>query len=185
MSKTNSILNSVLKVAIALGLIFAISGLSAHSAEASSGPWFAVATGTCTNTTITGQIVGGANVLIVGGGLMPGSSFAYTVSAYGQTSRGLTWALRQTSQADQNGNFCVVALKSASTDQGNFKAQINGVDYLMRQYNPAAQIFTVTPQPATITVSAKSVVTVSKKVAKLPVKPVISTLPVAPTKITQ
>ena len=111
---------------------------------------------------------------------MPGSAFMVTVGSYGQTSRGSTWLLRQNGQADQSGNFCVLAFVSDPSDQGTFKAQINGVDSYMRQYNPAIRLFTIVAATAPIAEEQVNAVSVSAVKVVPQINSGISPLPVLP-----
>ncbi len=148
---------SILKIAVAASLVLTLSSLSFNKAEAAGQPWYGMATGTCDAPVSVEQFTGGQTVLVVGSGLMPGSSFVYTVSAYGPTSRGMMWSLRQIGQVGQSGIFCAVVFVADANDQGTFLMQINGVDSTMHQYNPASQVFQVTPAPVPLSDNAQTV----------------------------
>ncbi len=180
MFKKFSIPEIITKVVLALSVVLALCGLMVFQADASGDPWYTSATGTCAIPTLTDQIFGSSPVLIVGGGLMPGSTFMVTVGSYGLTSRGSTWALRQNGQADQSGNFCVLAFMSEPSDQGTFKAQINGVDSNMRQYNPAIRLFTIVAAAAPMVEDQVNAVSVSAVKVVPQINSGISPLPVLP-----
>ncbi len=180
MFKKISILGIITKVVLVASVVLAFCGFLVGPAAASGDPWYTSATGTCAIPTLTNQIFGSSPVLIVGGGLMPGSTFMVTVSSYGQTSRGLTWSLSQTGQTDQNGNFCVLAFLSDPSDQGKFTAQISGVDSTMRQYNPAVRLFTIVAAAAPIAEEQVNAVSVSAVKVVPQINSGISPLPVLP-----